>query len=132
MALSERLELVPAEFLVIPTDGPIGGVGDSLGPPLLDHLGMSIDDQTSLIEVVTTDSKNNNNELNIANLHHPNFPERNLSPPEPSSSEPSLGGIGESPSLSSRTRVERTRTGTMVFAEAEANTVTDGLAAREG
>ena len=41
-----------------------------------------------------------------------------------------MGGIGESPSPSSRTRVGRTRTDTIVFTEAEANTVTDELAAR--
>ena len=34
LALTERFELVPAEFLVIPTDGHnVGGIGDSLGPP---------------------------------------------------------------------------------------------------
>ena len=33
-AVTERFDLVPAEFLVIPTDGQIvGGIGDLLGRP---------------------------------------------------------------------------------------------------
>ena len=33
-ALTEQFDLVPADFLVIPTDGHIvGSIGDSLGPP---------------------------------------------------------------------------------------------------
>ena len=58
------------------------------------------------------------------------FSERNHNPPEPSSSETSIGGIGESASPSSRTRVGRTTTGSMGFAEAEANTVTGESVAR--
>ena len=55
LAMTERFELVPAGFLVIPMGGlNVGGIGDSLGLRLLDHLGMNIDDQTSLTEVITT------------------------------------------------------------------------------
>ena len=128
MALTERFDLVPAEFLVIPTDGHI--VGDSLGPPPSrsprdEHRRSNEFDRGYLQQQQRT-----RYDLDITNFHHSNFPERNPSPPEHSSSESSLGGIGESPSPSTRTRVGRTRTGTMVFAEAEANTVTDEIAAR--
>jgi hypothetical protein len=40
------------------------------------------------------------------------------------------GGIGESPTTSSRSRFGRNRTGTMVFAEVEATAIADELAAR--
>ena len=131
LALTERFELVPAEFLVIPTDGhSVGGVGDSLGPPPSrsprdEHRRSNEFDRGYLQQQQRT-----RYDLDLANFHHPNFPERNPSPPEPFSSESTSGGIGESPSPSTRTRIGRTRTGTMVFAEAEANTVTDELAAR--
>ena len=136
MALTERFELVPAEFLVIPTDGhTVGGIGDSLGPPPSrsprdEHRRSNEFDRGYHQQQQQQQQQRTRYDLDLANFHHPNFPERNPSPPEPSTSESSLGGIGESPSHSSRPRVGRTRTGTMVFAEAEANTVTDELAAR--
>ena len=136
MALTERFDLVPAEFLVIPTDGhSVGGMGDSLGPPPSrsprdEHRRSNEFDRGYQPQQQQQQQQQRTRyDLDLANFHHSNFPERNPSPPGPSS-EPSLGGIGESPSPSSRTRVGRTRTGTMVFAESEANTVTDELAAR--
>ena len=139
LALTERFELVPAEFLVIPTDGHnVGGIGDSLGPPPSrsprdEHRRSNEFDRgyhQPQQQQQQQQQQRTRYDLDPANFHHTNFPERNPSPPEPSSFESGLGGIGESPSPSSRTRVGRTRTGTMVFAEAEANTVTDELAAR--
>ena len=41
----------------------------------------------------------------------------------------STGGIGESPTTSSRSRFGRNRTGTMVFAKVEATAIADELAA---
>ena len=134
LALTERFDLVPAEFLVIPTDGHNVGVGDLLGPPPSrsprdEHRRSSEFDRGYQLQQQQQQQQRTRYDLDLANFQHPNFPERNPSPPGPSS-ESTLGGIGESPSPSSRTRVGRTRTGTMVFAEAEANTVTDELAAR--
>jgi hypothetical protein len=143
LALTERFDLVPAEFLVIPTDGHnVGGIGDSLGPPPSrsprdDHRRSNEFDrgyhqqQQQQHQQQQQQQQRTRYDLDLTNFHHPNFSERNSSPPGPSSSsDTSLGHIGESPSPSSRTRIGRTRTGTMVFAEAEANTVTDELAAR--
>ena len=135
LALTERFELVPAEFLVIPMDGHnVGGIGDSLGPPPSrsprDERRRSNEFDRGYHQQQQQQQQRPRYDLDLANFHHPNFPERNSSPPEHSSSESSPGGIGESPSPSSRTRIGRTRTGTMVFAESEASTVTDELAAR--
>ena len=133
--MTERFELVPAEFLVIPMDGHnVGGIGDSLGPPPSrsprDEHRRSNEFDRGYHQQQQQQPQRPRYDLDLANFHHPNFPERNSSPPEHSSSESSPGGIGESLSPSSRTRIGRTRRGTMVFAESEASTVTDELAAR--
>ena len=139
LALTERFDLVPAEFLVIPTDGHNVGIGDSLGPPPSrsprdeNRRSNEFDrgyHQQQQQQQQQQPQQRTRYDLDLANFHHSNFPERNPSPPGPSSSDTTLGGIGESPSPSTRARIGRTRTGTMVFAEAEANTVTDELAAR--
>ena len=138
LALTERFELVPAEFLVIPMDGHnVGGAGDSLGPPPSrsprdEHRRSNEFDRGyhQQQQQQQQQQQRTRYDLDLANFHNPNFSERNPSPPGSSSSESGSGGIGESPSPSSRARVGRTRTGTMVFAEAEANSVTDELAAR--
>ena len=133
LALTERFELVPADFLVIPTDGHnVGGIEDSLEPspsrsPRDEHRRSNKFDRG--YHQQEQQQQRTRHDLDLVIFHHPNFPERNPSAPK-LSSESSLGGIGESPSPSSRTRVGQTRTGTTVFAEMETNTVTDEPAAK--
>lgn len=135
---------MPAEFLVIPTEGHhVGGAGDplGLGPPP----SRSPRDERRPNEFDRgyhqQQQQRTRYDLDLTNFHHgsdpsiqhqlhPNISEWNSSPP--GRSESGSGGIGESPSpsSSSRARFGRNRTGTMVFAEAEANAVTDELAAR--
>ena len=145
LALTERFDLVPAEFLVIPSNGHnVGGVANPLGlgpPPLRsprdDHRRPNEFDR-GYHQQQQQQPQRPRYDLDIVNFQHgsvqhqlPSNPlERNPSPPGPSSPDSSSGGIGESPSSSSRTRFGRHRTGTMVFSEAEANAVTDELAGK--
>lgn len=144
LALTERFDLVPAEFLVIPMDGSNvgGGGGEALGlghPPSRtardDHRRPNEFDRG--YHHHQQPQQRTGYDLDLGKFHHqepssqhPLHPERNSSPPGPSSPESSPGGIGESPSPSSKARFGRLRTGTMVFAEPEAIAVTDELAAR--
>ena len=145
LALTERFDLVPAEFLVIPMDGSNvgGGGGEALGlgqPPSRtardDHRRPNEFDRG--YHHHQQPQQRTRYDLDLGKFHHhqepssqhPLHPERTSSPPGPSSPESSPGGIGESPSPSSKARFGRLRTGTMVFAEAEAIAVTDELAAR--
>ena len=138
LTLTERFDLVPAEFLVIPSTIDIGeSLGSRPSRSTRDENRRSTEfdrgyhQMQQQQEQQEQQQERSRYDLDLANFHHPNFPERDPSPPGPSSSsESNLGGIGESPSPSSRARIGRTRTGTMVFAEAEANAVTDELASR--
>lgn len=62
LALTERFELVQAGFLVYRRMAIMLEVLEiHWGLHLLDHLGMNIDDQTSLTEVIPNSSNNHNN-----------------------------------------------------------------------
>lgn len=115
LALTAKFDLVPAEFLVIPSSQFSGDDSREREeyensrqqyPQLRqDHQGLSSARQ---------DQQDHHIEEDIPNRGSTSI----------------NGGIGESPTTSSRSRFGRNRTGTMVFAEVEATAIADELAAR--
>jgi len=119
LALTAKFDLVPAEFLVIPSSQFSGDDSREREeyensrqqyPPQhqQDHHGLSS---------AITEGREQQDHLIEADI-----PNRG--------STSTNGGIGESPSASSRSRFGRNRTGTMVFADVEATAIADELAAR--
>ncbi|KAF8957397.1 hypothetical protein BDZ97DRAFT_1846595 [Flammula alnicola] len=133
LALTAKFDLVPAEFLVIPSaqftgedsgsgserDHSPRGYGDSRQhyPPQLRE-----EDHRLLPAAIAQRQLQQQQQLGIGRSRSPN--------PPGLTEGTGNGGIGESPTSSSRSRFGRNRTDTMVFADAEASAVADELAAK--
>lgn len=125
LALTSKFDLVPAEFLVIPTS-QYGGEGErdhrhdghERDPPRQQHL-----------EPIPRASVAPEIQQHQYGIDRPRSPLISTSP-DPSSI--STGGIGEHPTAGNgpRPRFGRNRTDTMVFADIEYNGVADELAAK--
>ncbi|KIM38075.1 hypothetical protein M413DRAFT_13037 [Hebeloma cylindrosporum] len=117
LALTAKFDLVPAEFLVIPSSQFSGD--DSRDREDYEHSRQQYtpqikQDHHSLPSTITQEEQDHLIEEDIPNRGSTSI----------------NGGIGESPTASSRSRFGRNRTGTMVFAEVEAAAIADELAAR--
>ncbi|KAF9479874.1 Mob1/phocein [Pholiota conissans] len=119
LALTAKFDLVPAEFLVIPSSH---FTGEDSGSDSDREQPSSTDGQPSR----PTQSGEEDLQKQQPSAPQTTPQERNASPPGDS------GSIGESPASASvsRSRIGRSRTDTMVFTDAEASAVTDELAAK--
>lgn len=119
LALTAKFDLVPAEFLVIPSSQFSQFSGDD---------SRDREEYENSRQQYPSQLQQDHHSLSPARQdqqdHHieEDIPNRGTTSTN--------GGIGESPTVSSRSRFGRNRTGTMIFAEGEATAIADELAAR--
>lgn len=122
LALTSKFDLVPAEFLVIPS-----GLydGDSRERDSFRDVQFSRQKQEELSGLITIAPRHTQLPLGIGKPKSPNFP-------NPLDSSAAGGTVAEAPILTStsRSRFGRNRTDTMVFADVDASGVADELAAK--
>ena len=121
LALTSKFDLVPSEFLVIPSS-QYSGEGERDGRDGQDHYAP----QRHLEPPIPLASVSPNIQQHQLGVVRPRSPATS----DPSS--PSIGGIGEHPTTGNgtRSRFGRNRTDTMVFADIELSGVVDELAAK--
>ncbi|CAA7268892.1 unnamed protein product [Cyclocybe aegerita] len=130
LALTSKFDLVPAEFLVIPSSHY---THDEAGPSR-DQRGGGPTESRQLYPSQQRPEEPQRQSPGVKQILQQQLGvDRSRSPNPPGLTDPSTsgnGGIGENPPTNTRSRLGRSRTDTMVFNDAEASAVADELAAK--
>jgi len=124
LALTAKFDLVPSEFLVIPSNQYTDDSRDRPASPkhgYPDNRRQHQQENEDLLSGLRQRNAQQNQADKWRNV--------NLGPTEFNGTSPN-GGIGETPSSASRSRFGRNRTDTIIFAGAEATALADELASR--